>query len=146
MGNRMQRVTIVVGIEGVDPSLTEVRALVNDMVRDHMEAQGNDDYRVVVLDAEWDEGTIEWKASQINALLRVTEEVTKKCYASKPAKLQAVEMIEQVNAIAEAIEELAKKDDVKKSVDLTMTCAEVKTKVIAIHDHLVGLAYPSRKE
>lgn len=142
----MQKVTLTLAVEGIDPTVADVEALMQDLVADHLQVSGEEGYKVLVLSAEWDTNTIEYSAALMHAQLRVVKALEAKCYASKPARRQALEMSEEAHALEKACEELMKKDDVKKSVDLSTVGIEVVRRCIAISEHLITIAHPSRKE
>lgn len=142
----MQKVTLTLAVDGIDPTVSDVEALMQDLVADHLHISGKDGYRVLLLTAEWDQNTIEFHAAQMQAQLRAVKALETKCYASKPPRRQALEMNEEAKALEDACETLMKKDDVKKSVDLTTVGIEVIRRCTAISEHLITIAHPSRKE
>jgi len=141
----VQKVTVTIALGGIDPVEADVEAHMRDMIADHMAANETEGYEVHLIAAVWDETTYEYHAAQMHDLARKCEALAKKCYANKPARINAITMVEDSEGIAKDTEKLLEKSDVKNSVDLSTIGTAVLTKCAAIGEHLVATAFP-RKE
>jgi hypothetical protein len=142
----MQKVTVTLAIEGVDPMSTDAESLLHDFVADHLTASGKPGYNVLLLDAKWDSTTIEYRAAQMSRILLDAKTLESQCYASKPSRREALEMGDQAKELEELCEDVMKNDVVKKSVDLTAMGNEIFRRCAAISEHVITIAHPSRKE
>ena len=142
----MQRMVITITVSGVNPVIDAAEDVMADMVRDHLEASGVAGYGITVQAAAWDEDTHEYRAAVLQSLLDVIGTVERQCKSSKLTSKAAIGLIDIIDTALETVEMLAKEKAVMKSVQLNLMTIEALTRGGAAHDHLAGLAYPSRKK
>ena len=89
----MQKVTVTIAIGGINPIEADIEAHMRDMIADHMAVNETEGYKVALMSAAWDETTHEYKAALIHNLAHRIDALGKRCYASKPARINAMQMV-----------------------------------------------------
>jgi len=137
---------MTIAIGGVDPP-ADIEAHMQDMIADHMALNENTKgYEIHLIEVAWDESTYEYKSALMHDMARKVLELSKKCGARKPARIDAIKMIEEEESIAKQTEDLLLKTDVKNSVDLSTMGANVLHKCATIGENLVKVAFPRKEQ